>query len=104
VVEIAPVDGHGSLEAPLHLLPLGDFDGVDVALVELLVNCEYEMSTVSGRRFAANWTSAMEPTISSAQKESVRSVRAPAEFARRRDAVGHRSGSLRTGRCRKFSA
>src|SRR5438046_142620 len=30
------------------------------------------MSTVSGRRFAANWTSAMEPTISSAQNESVR--------------------------------
>src|SRR5438094_3252048 len=36
VVELPPADRYGGLEAPLHLLPLTDLDGVDVALVELL--------------------------------------------------------------------
>src|SRR2546421_447341 len=33
---VSPADRHGGLEAAFHLLTLGDFDGVDVALVELL--------------------------------------------------------------------
>src|SRR5438093_483885 len=54
------------------------------------------MSTVSCRRFAANWTSAMEPTIRSAQNESVRSVRAQLNSRGGGMRLAIRSGSRRT--------
>src|SRR3989441_11164827 len=54
------------------------------------------MSTVSGRRFAANWTSATEPTISSAENERVRSVRVQLNSRGGGMRLAIRSGSLRT--------
>src|SRR5439155_1010433 len=60
------------------------------------------MSTVSCRRFAANWTSAMEPTISSAQNESVRSVRAQLNSRGGGMRLAIRSGSRRTAGAGSF--
>src|SRR5438477_74116 len=104
VVEVAPADRHGGLQAAFHLLALGDFDGVDVALVELLGELRIRdvhrlLPPVRGELDERDGAHDQE------RPERERAKRAgPAEFARRRDAVRHQVRLATYGRWRKFSA
>src|SRR6266487_6474540 len=104
VVEVAPADRHGGLEAAFHLLTLSDFDGVDVALVELLGELGVRdvhrlLPPVRGELDERDGAHDQQrPEREGAERAG------PAEFARRRDAVGHQVRLATYGRCRKFSA
>src|SRR2546427_3802371 len=104
VVVVAAADGHGGLEAALHLLPLGDLDGVDVGFVELLG----ELRVGDLHRLLSPVRRELNERDRAHDQQRPKRERAerpgPAELARRRDAVGHQVKLATYGRCRKFSA
>src|SRR5207247_8241668 len=66
----------GMDERAAHLLSLGDFTDAMLPAFSSSTNSLYLISASSRRRLEASCTSAIVPTMRSAQNESVRSIRA----------------------------